>query len=186
MEWNNFKELFRGTIHKREDLTPVIKLYHLRALLTDEALDKVKTIKACDITYNEAWNLLNNYYENKRRLVDSHLSDFASVKPMKAESSAELKRLFKESIGPLSSLKSLDQPVDSWEALLVFFTVSKFECSTRKDWERHLGESVDIPTWTQLKIFINAQILTLEAVERGKKLYFFIISYIYILQIFRI
>ena len=168
-EWNNFKELFRGTIHRREDLTPVMKFYHLRAFLTGEALDKIKTIKVSDATYNEAWTLLNNYYENKRRLVDSHLSDFASVKPMKAESSAELKRLFKESMGPLSSLKSLDQPVDSWGALLVFFTVSKFECSTRKDWERHLGDSVDTPTSTQLKSFINAQILTLEAVERGVK-----------------
>ena len=88
-EWGNFKDLFRGMIHKREDLTPVMKLYHLKALLTGEALDD---------NYLEAWDTLVRYYENGRRLVDCYLDEFANVEAMRADSSAEMKRLSKKSL----------------------------------------------------------------------------------------
>ena len=66
---------------------------------------------------------------------------------MKTESSAELKRLIKEIMIPLNALESLNEPVDQWSSMLVFFTVSRFEASIQKDWERHLGDSVVTLTW---------------------------------------
>ena len=117
-EQGNFKELFLAPIDKREDLTPAMKLVHLKTLLTDDAVDKVKGFPAKDDKYKAAWTTLNNYYENKRRLVDSYMSEFAAVKPMKAETSSELKRLIKETLTPLASLSSLEQNVDSWGTLL--------------------------------------------------------------------
>ena len=95
-----------------------MKLVHLKTLLTDDAVDKVKGFPAKDDKYKAAWTTLNNYYENKRRLVDSYMSEFAAVKPMKAETSSELKRLIKETLTPLASLSSLEQNVDSWGTLL--------------------------------------------------------------------
>ena len=69
----------------------------------------------------------------------------------------------------MSSLPSIEQPTESWSTLLVFFTVSRFDPNTRKDWERHLAESIETPTWKQLQSFMNSQLLTLEAMERGVK-----------------
>ena len=100
-------------------------------------------------------------------LVDSYLTDFAFVKNIKTESSAELKRLIKETTISLNALESLNEPVDQWSSILVFFTVSCFDANTRKDWERHLGYSVLMPTWEQLKTFMNTHLLTLEGVKRG-------------------
>ena len=97
------------------------------------------------------------------------MSEFAAVKPMKSESFSELKRLIKETSAPFSFLASLEQPTESWSTLLVFFTVSRFNPNTWKDWEKHLGESVKTPTWKQLQSFINSQFLTLEAMEQGVK-----------------
>ena len=125
-EWSNFKELFLATIDQREDLTPAMKLVHLKTLLTNDALDKVKGFPAKDDKYEEAWSTLNIHCENKRHLVDFYMSEFAAVKPMKAETSSELKRLIKETLTPLESLSFLEHNVDLWDALLVFFTVSRF------------------------------------------------------------
>ena len=88
---------------------------------------------------------------------------------MKIESSTELKRLIKETMTPLNALESISETVDQWSSMLVFFPVSRFDANTRKDWERHLGDSVATPTWEQLMTFMNAQLLTLEAIERGSK-----------------
>ena len=57
-DWGNFKDLFRSLIHRRRDLTPVMKLYHLKSLLTDEALDKVKSYPSTDENYTKAWDFL--------------------------------------------------------------------------------------------------------------------------------
>ena len=143
-----------------------MKFYHFKFLLTDEASDKVKSYPSIDENYTKAWEFLTEYYENSRRLFDLYLTDFASVKHMKTESSTELKRLIKETRTPLNALKSLNEPVKQWSSMLVFFTVSRFDANTRNDWERHLGDSVATPTWEQLKTFMNAELLTLEAVER--------------------
>ena len=112
---------------------------------------------------------LTDYYENKRRLVTSHLSDFFSVKTMKFESAVELKRLIKETFNPLAALDSLDREAHKFEDLVVFLTASRFDPTTRREWERQLGSSGESPTLQQLREFGQSQILTLESIEGGSK-----------------
>ena len=103
--------------------------------------------------YDVAWKTFTDYYENSHRLVDHHLSEFLAVKPMEAETAAELNIVMKKTFNPLAALTSLGLPVDKWDALLVFYTVDKFKSSTRKNCEIHLGNSTQTPTWKKLKEF---------------------------------
>ena len=57
-EWGNYKELFLAPIDQREDLTHAMKFIHLKTLLTDDALDKVKGFPAKDDKYKAAWTTL--------------------------------------------------------------------------------------------------------------------------------
>ena len=83
--------------------------------------------------FDRAWTLLIDYYENKHRLVSSHLTEFFAVKPMKTESSSELKLLYKETFNPLNSLDSLDRAELKYGDIIVFLTASHFDPLTRKD-----------------------------------------------------
>ena len=169
-DWENFRDVFLSIIGDRADLTPVLKLYFLRISLTDDTLDKIKNLSLINENNEKAWEELTDYYENKRRLVNSYISQLFSVKPMKSETSAELKRLFKEITTPLDVLTSLKRPVDKWGDIIVFFTVSKLETSLRKDWEKEQGNSTDIPTYDQLKKVLSTEILTLESIEGSSKI----------------
>ena len=49
-----------------------------------EALEIVSEYKLTDANYKLAWSDLEIYYENKRRLINTHLTDLFEVKQMKA------------------------------------------------------------------------------------------------------
>ena len=148
-----------------------MKFYYLRTYLTGKVLDKIKGLPMTNENFDRAWTTLTEYYENNRRLVTSHLSELFSVKPMKTESSVELKRLFKETFNPLDGLNSLDRGAYKFEDFIVFLTASRFDQITRREWKRHLGSNGEPPTLAQLREFSKSQILTLESVEGGSKSY---------------
>ena len=53
--------------------------------------------------------------------------------------------------------------------MIVHFTLNRLDLNTRKEWERHLGNSVVPLTMEQLQAFLQCQTLTLEAIEAGTR-----------------
>ena len=84
-EWENFRDIFKSIIGDNSDASSVLKFYYLRTHLTDEALQKIKSLQITNENYVKAWQTLLVYYENKRRFINSHLAELFAVKPMKAE-----------------------------------------------------------------------------------------------------
>ena len=107
--WKNFRDVYRSVIHRCETMTAVTKFYYLRTHLTGEAMEKIKSFSILGDNCERAWNTLTMYYENKRRIVGTHVSEIFSAKTMKAESSLELKHLVREIFNPLESLLTLDR-----------------------------------------------------------------------------
>ena len=158
-EWENFRDVFLSLIQRRDDMIASVKLYFSRTHLTGEALDKIKSLSLSNDKFERAWTALTDYYENKRRLVTSHLSDFFLVKTMKCESAVELKRLIKETFNPLAALDSLDMEAHKFEDIVVFLTASRFDPITRREWERQLGSSGESPhstTIMRIRIISNS------------------------------
>ena len=52
---------------------------------------------------------------------------------------------------------------------MVHFTLKQRDLNTRKEWERHLGDSVVPPTLEQLQAFLRNHTLTLQAIEAGTR-----------------
>ena len=119
--------------------------------------------------FERAWKCLTDYYENKRRLITSHPSEFFSVTPMMVDTFSELKRLYKETFNPLESLDSLNRANSKYDDLVIFLTSSRFDSLTRREWQWHLCSASAPPSLAQLKDFAQAQILTLESIEGGAK-----------------
>lgn len=169
-DWENFRDLFRSLIHRRDDLANVLKMNILKSTLEGEAASHLTGLEVTDDNYTRAWEILINYYDNKRRLVNAHLSSLFSAKSMASEETAkDLSRLARETFTPLNLLKSMGRPVDTWDDIVIFMTVSRFHNDTRLDWHKELGDSSVPPTLDQLRTFIQTRILTLEANESNSR-----------------
>ena len=143
-------DVFRSIIHRREDLSIIMKLHYLRTHLTDEALEKIKSFSITNDNYDRTWISLVDYYENQRRIV-------------------EIKRISREIFNPIASLKSLNRAPSLGSDLILHFTLNSLDLNTHKEWEIHLGNSVIPPTMEQLHAFFLSQILTLETIEAGTR-----------------
>ena len=145
-----------------------MKMHYLRTHITGEALEKIKSLSITNDNYR-AWASLVAYYENQRRIVGSHIAEIFSVKSMKSDTSSEIKRITREIFNPISSLNSLNRAASLGSDLIVYFTLNRLDLNTRKEWERHLGDTVVPPTMEQLQAFLGSQTLTLEAIEVGTR-----------------
>ena len=164
-DWENFRDVFNSIFGSRDEVAPIIKFNYLRTHLTDEALDKVNLLTIMNENYDKAWKVLIDYYENKRRLDHAHLAVFFAVKPIKSETSAELKRLVNEVMTSIDTSTALKRHVANWGDFIVSSIVSRLDSNSRKDWEKAQGESTDPPSFQQIKSFLHTQILTLEPIE---------------------
>ena len=50
----NFRDVFRAVIHRREDLSPVMKLHYFRTHLSGDALEKIKSLPISGDNYERA------------------------------------------------------------------------------------------------------------------------------------
>lgn len=167
-DWSHFRDMFLSLIHN-QSIPGVVKLTYLRSYLSSEALDVIRNIPITEQNYDTAWSTLKLFYENERRLVNNHLSELFTVKPMAAETYCEVKRLLNETFTPLNALRALGRPTDYWSDMIVFMLVRNMDCNTRRDWEKSLGKHLKTPTLERIKSFLEAQALMFESVERTGK-----------------
>ena len=71
-----------------------------------------------------------------------------------SDTSSEIKRIAREIFNPIASLNSLNRAASLGSDLIVHFTLNRLDLNTRKEWERHLGNSVVPPTMEQLQAFL--------------------------------
>ena len=124
-DWEKFRDQYRGLVHRCEKLSVIDKLLFLRANVKGKALEIVNRYPIADANYESAWTDLVNYYENPRRLVQTHTSRLFAAKPMKSESYSSLNKLYEEIFNPLNSLQALKRPVDQWADLIVLMATSR-------------------------------------------------------------
>ncbi|XP_023247994.1 uncharacterized protein LOC111643912 [Copidosoma floridanum] len=65
-DWEPFKDLFRSMIHRRTDITPVVKFHHLRFHLSGESAELIKSLLITVDNYEVAWDILTKNYGSQR------------------------------------------------------------------------------------------------------------------------
>ena len=84
--------------------------------------------------------------------------------------SSEIKRIAREIFSPIANLNSPNRASSLGSDLIVHLMLNRLDLNTRREWERHLGDSVDPPTMEPLQAFLRSQTLTLEGIEAGTRL----------------
>ena len=126
MEWETYRDLFITVVHNAEKTTDVEKFSCLLMGVHGKAREIVSKYKLSETNYKLAWNDLVFHYENKRRLVGTHMSELLQTKPMKGKSASNLEKLKRDIDSPIELLKSLSRPVELWDNFILFLTTSRF------------------------------------------------------------
>ena len=170
-EWENFRDMFKSLVVDK-NYSDVFKLYYLKSSLQGEALQLVNSYSITNNNFSFVWEKLIDKFENKRRLVNSHLASFFSLKSMKKESSSELKRILNGITAPIQALEALKRKTKFWDDMLVFHSISLFDLDTRKQWEKYVGNlknSKEPPLFSDLIKFMESQVVVLESIEDNIK-----------------
>ncbi|XP_063892647.1 uncharacterized protein LOC135117387 [Helicoverpa armigera] len=142
-QWLEFRDTYMSIIHNSNNLENVQKFHYLRSVLTGNALQVIKSLEFSADNYLVAWGLLENRYNNNRLLVHNHVKAIFSAQSMSKESAAQIRKLIDTMLRNIRALKTLGEPTDTWDTLIIHIIVSKLDSSTEREWELHKSNSTN-------------------------------------------
>ncbi|GFX38019.1 DUF1758 domain-containing protein [Trichonephila clavipes] len=105
-EWSNFKIQFNNIIATNSQLSSEQKLYYLKAALTSEA----KNLETVSDSFESLFKSLEERYENKRLIVETHVKASLNLANLNNESAKELRYLIDDVKKNMRALKELADP----------------------------------------------------------------------------
>lgn len=168
-KWLEFRDTYKSLIHENDRIKPIHKYHYLCSYLEGEAARVISNLEVSEANYSEAWNLLCERYNNKRQLITNHLNSLFSIEPMSRESDKSLRFLSDHVTKNLRALKTLGQPTDQWDTIIVHMVSSKLDTVTCTKWEEYKNSLKDLPSFDDLKNFLKQRADVLETLYRSKK-----------------
>ncbi|KAG8182638.1 hypothetical protein JTE90_018474 [Oedothorax gibbosus] len=164
-EYSSFQYQFINLIDQNSYLSDVDKLYYLRGALRDEA----KGIQTLDDSYSSLFEVLDNRYNNKRLVIDTHIKALLNFEPIKHDSEKDIRNFtdcIKRNLRALSVLK-LERDILSSAILLNVF-LSKLDKDTRKLFEASLTNNA-VPEFDEFIAFLERRAQILGSIARNTK-----------------
>ncbi|CAG9135443.1 unnamed protein product [Plutella xylostella] len=137
--WLEFHDTFSSLIHTNDEIDEINKFHYLRASLEGSAAVVIQSFEFSASNYDVAWKVLCERFDNKRLLIQNHVSALFNIDPISRESSVVLKRLIDNLNKNLRALESLGEPVKQWDTLLINIVTHKLDQKTYREWEECKG-----------------------------------------------
>ncbi|GFX25079.1 uncharacterized protein TNCV_2752541 [Trichonephila clavipes] len=161
-EFSNFKNQFINLISNNEQLNDSQKLYYLRASLKGEA----KLLESPSDSFDSLFKALEDRYENKRQLIDSHVLEIINYEKIYSESAKELRALMDCINRNIRALKVLKyEQNDLSDIILINIILQKNDKESRKQFELSL-KTAEVPTFDSIKKFLEKRSAVLENITR--------------------
>ncbi|KAL0832263.1 hypothetical protein ABMA28_001710 [Loxostege sticticalis] len=153
--WLEFRDTFLSLIHNSDCIDDINKFHYLRASLKGQASEIIKNIDFKGDNYEMASDLLCDRYNNNRLLVNNHVQALFDVEPVNKESATSLRRLIDTMNKNIRALKSLKEPTEHWDTLIIFMMSRKLDPTTSRHWEEYRNALSSYPTLAQFSTFIK-------------------------------
>lgn len=145
--WLHFRDLFEALVHKREDMDDALKLTRLRQYVDT---DKVAALSgAYTGGYAEVWQEMLKRYDNKRKLVVSHMGELTVLPINPSESRATIEAVIDATRAMLRAMKALEFDTQSWGPMLYAIIIERLPQATRTHWHT-LQRSDKIPSISEM------------------------------------
>ncbi|XP_067211617.1 uncharacterized protein [Linepithema humile] len=162
-EWESFCDRFQSLIINNTEISAFARMHFLTSSLTGRALESIKNIPVTANNFESAWKTLVSRYENKRRLIEMHISSLMNLPTVSRENSSELIELIDKVNRALASLKNLNRSLDNLVSdILVYSVTQKLDPVTRKAWKFKRDDDSTISEYEELKKFILSRSRTLD------------------------
>ncbi|XP_071582337.1 uncharacterized protein [Temnothorax nylanderi] len=161
-EWKAFRDQFKSLVIGNADLANVNRMQYLHSCVKGDARAVIQNLALTDANFKVAWNLLTVRYDNQRRLVHEHIHALHTLPQANIDSATALTALRDRANVAVQALRNLGRSVDTWDDILVYLIVQKFDKVTRKAWELQLGDTLEYPSYEQLEQFLAARIRAFE------------------------
>lgn len=165
LEWPAFRDMYTAVYINHAKLSPVQKLFHLRAKTKGDAFKIVSKFSLTDENFILAWTALQEHYENKRILVNNQIKILLNQSLIPFESAKSLKTLQSNVNDALIALKSHGIDVDSWDAVITYLCSTRLPEKTLALWEESLTNPAEIPSWSSMNMFLSNRYRVLESVS---------------------
>lgn len=153
-EWLSFRDLYVAAVHDNTGLTGAQKLQYLKASVKGDAAILLQAVSITNDNYEQAWELLNNRYQNRREIVTATLKRLVNHPAMRSESPTELRKLVDTTMECIRSLKVMKVPVEHWDIIISYLIVDKLDRESKQQWELNI-KSGDIPPLKELMEFLD-------------------------------
>lgn len=161
-EWFPFYDTFMSVIHGNRSLGNIQRFQYLRASLSGEAINIIKSLEVSERNYELAWRLLKDRYDNKRAIVQTHIKAILELPVMTKENAGDLRRISDGASAHVRALIAIQRPADTWDDLLVHLLNAKLDAVTSREWQASLQDS-ELPTLKQFTEFLARRSQILEA-----------------------
>ena len=160
--WLDFYNSFKSMVHDNLELTGIQKLHYLRSSLKGEASYVINALETSHENYEVAWDLITTRYNNTRVIAQKHIKTLMEVPSISRESAYDLRKLIDTIRTHLRALKTLGQPVDSWDGLLIYSITNKLDRNSHREWEKSITGS-EMPRMTDFMSFLEQRCQVLQA-----------------------
>lgn len=165
--WLCFRDTFTSLIHSNDEIDDINKYHYLRASLEASAAVVIQSVEFSSNNYSMAWKLLCDRFNNKRQLLQNHVSALFNIEPITRESSSHIKRVIDQVNKHLRSLETLGEPVKEWSTLLIHIISHKLDSKTFREWEEFRGglDKNKTVTFNEFLAFLQNRADLLETLE---------------------
>lgn len=167
--WLNFLDTYSALIHSNNSLSNVEKFYYLKSCLKGEAAGIIHSIEVTDLNYETAFKLVCERYENKKFIIQSHVKNLFELPLVGKNTLSDLRNLADNIQRNLRALKSLNEPVESWDTLLLYIFGNKLDVYSKREWETSCVKQSSVTCDDFLK-FLTERCHVLEKMDSYKQI----------------
>lgn len=163
-QWIEFKATCNSVL--TPNIPDIHRLQYLKEALVNTPRNLVgHIVPGNNRSYEDAMNLLTEQYENIRTIINLELQKFDRVEYVAKPSANAFRSLLNAIRGLTAALSSCDIDYSTWNSVLIYYTVKKFDKNTVEFWEEQLKGLRTIPPLKTLLNFIEVRITVLETTE---------------------
>lgn len=155
-DWLEFKETFTS-IMKKYNGDNVEKFIHLKTFLRGEALNTIKHLGLKNDSYESAWELLSNEYENKNSIIEAHLATVMNLPTIVPQFPSTLTQASTTTKSCLAALHTFDIVTETWDPIIVFILKQKLGQELRAKWEEDRKGSHESAKLKEFLLFLDTR-----------------------------
>lgn len=132
-DWLGYHDTYMSLIHNNPSIHNIHKFHYLRASLKENAAMVIHSIDFSSESYDIAWQLLSDRYNNNKILINNHIQALFNIESVTHESATALRHIIDTLNKNLRSLKALNLPTEHWDAIIIHMVSSKLVSSTSRE-----------------------------------------------------